>query len=149
VLWLVLWQVGNVKLEIDTSNLASLQKQERELDIALRTVRSAIRAIRENPEGQPNLIEVERIASAEDNLADKIVHDVFQLLPENFTTSEIVDQAFLRQPGLSRGAVRNAISRLEKSGRISIVEIGKGRRPTLYIKMRHHAELVDNNLPRT
>ena len=130
-----------MKIEIDTTNLAQLERQERDLDIALETVRLALKKVRESAvqeaassQCQTNHVNAELSKNRHPRIAAAL-STVFHRLPAEFTTREIIGALAQDRLAASRGAIFNTVREFIGAGKLQIVQVGAGRRPTRYSKL--------------
>jgi len=131
-----------MKIEIDTTNLPQLERQERDLDIALETVRLALKKVRESAgpgtapcQCQTNHANSQSLSKNRHPRIAAALSTVFPRLPAEFTTREIIGALDEDHLAASRGAIFKTVSEFIDAGKLRIVQAGAGRRPTRYSKL--------------
>jgi hypothetical protein len=99
-----------MQLEIDLSNKAALLRQERELQLALDTVRFALKNFKSSENGESG-------------------DSVFEKLPDEFTRHDVIGMGF------SRDQFRAMIEKWKHAGRAALKEKGVGTNPAVYKKL--------------
>ena len=128
-----------MKFEIDVTNRAELLKKRGELLRTLAVVEFALRQLNDplkaNGNGELSQImdQVDAFMPKQIRETDKPVKDVIDELPSKFSTSDVMVKLGTMAKE-SRGLVRTALARFEKSGYIHMIEKGRGRKPSRYTK---------------
>lgn len=113
-----------MKLEVDLNDKAQLLRMESELMRSLDLVKAALRQHESTPAP---------VAATPWN-ADTIVAAAVNSQPEQFNGSDIYTPMLAQ--GISREVIKGALARLIASNVIRVHVAGKGRRPTVYQKIK-------------
>lgn len=123
-----------MKLEIDFANPGALRQLEKELEAALATVRKALEYATEPAEPVEAISDNDAVAVLNAIAGDDGVTlaNVFASLPSEFRTIDAI--AAGEKANFSGSAMRAYLTQLVQSKRLTLVEKGQGRRPSLYRK---------------
>lgn len=128
-----------MKIEIDTNNLAALERLESDLDITLGSVRHAIDRLKAkgNARGQsaPHRQEEPPQEVRIPRKAIQAVSGTLAGLGNEFTTRELMDAVLAGHPHTGRLGILMALKKAVDDGRLEQIQRGSGRRPAKYRKV--------------
>jgi hypothetical protein len=133
-----------MKIEIDTENMASLERLEAELESALAGVRAVIQRVKRNGIGiqagsgpadaaRPTAPRPRAIRQA---VAPQAVRDAISALPERFSSRGLREGAERIRPHIGRAIISRVIEQEVQAGRLELVQRAQGRRPAQYRKVQ-------------
>jgi hypothetical protein len=136
-----------MKIEIDTNNPAALERLERELDIALGTVRHAIEKLKQkaNSSRQSHtrqIVEAQVSGATDGGISVspktfRMFSESLEQLPIEFTTNQLLEAVEQKHPKAGQIAIRRALSQSVEQGMVELIEKGSGRRPSTYRKVKN------------
>jgi len=132
-----------MKIEIDTNNLAALERLESDLDIALGSVRHAITKLKEKGanrapiQGPIQRSEEPRPVLRIPRRATNAFAAAMVSLPSEFSTRELFEATNASHPHTGRIGILNALRNAVTSGNLEQIQPGSGRRPARYRKVNH------------
>jgi hypothetical protein len=128
-----------MKIEIDTNNLAALERLASDLDIALGSVRHAIDGLKAKgasraPAPAPRQEEAPRAIRIPSRAAQAF-SGALSGLGDEFTTRELMDAALAAHPHTGRLGILSALRASVDNGQLEQIQPGAGRRPARYRKI--------------
>ena len=121
-----------MKLEIDFSKPEDLLETERQLEMALATVKSAIAEIRRNGTDLTGLPTAPVNNAAPNDVSKTTVSSLVVSMPSEFTMRQIFERA--DAAGVARPKARKELGSMVTQGTLLLIEKGQGQRPSRFRK---------------
>ena|ERR1035437_3946439 len=128
-----------MKIEIDTNNLAALERLESDLDITLDSVRLTIKRLKAKGSTRGQCVPPRQEEPTRATRTPRKAMHAFSVtlagLGNEFTTREMMDAVLSGYPHTGRVGILLALKEALEDGRLEQIQPGAGRRPAKYRKV--------------